>query len=63
MHPLASAPHSFKELTIHIGIVTVGIIIALSLEALSLEGIRAPSTIIISSATPAKHSVSKLNLT
>jgi hypothetical protein len=32
MHPLASAPHSFKELGIHIGIVTVGILIALSLE-------------------------------
>jgi hypothetical protein len=32
MHPLASAPHSFKDLAIHIGIVTVGILIALSLE-------------------------------
>lgn len=34
MHPLASAPHSFKELAIHVGIVTVGILIALSLEGL-----------------------------
>ena len=34
MHPLASAPHSFKDLAIHIGIVTVGILIALSLEGI-----------------------------
>ncbi|HEV2619545.1 MAG TPA: hypothetical protein VGU23_06345 [Acidobacteriaceae bacterium] len=34
MHPLASAPHSIKELLIHIGIVTVGILIALSLEGI-----------------------------
>ena len=34
MHPLASAPHSFKELLTHIGIVTIGILIALSLEGI-----------------------------
>ena len=34
MHPLASAPHSFKELLTHIGIVTIGILIALSLEGM-----------------------------
>jgi hypothetical protein len=34
MYPLTASPHSFKDLAIHIGIVTVGILIALSLEGI-----------------------------